>query len=154
MQFHRLKCRYRTLAKWRIIKQHSSTNCIFTQPPLHVSSFHVGHQLAVIYLNALYTTCSSPACDLVSNLYVLSFQYLNYSTPNAGLCEKPKHVDEFLKYISCTGMLLLLVKYKPQRDEQHKDKMNWVLCTYMCVCVCIQGVTGGTDQTSGVCSLC
>ena len=25
---------------------------------------------------------------------------------------------------------------------------------YICVCVYLQGVTGGTDQTSGGCSLC
>ena len=32
------------------------------------------------------------------------------------------------------------------------------MCVCACVCVyiylCIQGVTGGTDQTSGGCSLC
>jgi len=28
------------------------------------------------------------------------------------------------------------------------------VCVCVCVCVCIQGVTGGTDQTSGGCSLC
>jgi len=27
-------------------------------------------------------------------------------------------------------------------------------CMYVCMYVCIQGVTGGTDQTSGGCSLC
>ena len=26
-------------------------------------------------------------------------------------------------------------------------------CMYVCTYVCIQGVTGGTDQTSGECSL-
>jgi len=28
------------------------------------------------------------------------------------------------------------------------------MCVCVCVCVYIQGVTGGTDQTSGGCSLC
>ena len=28
------------------------------------------------------------------------------------------------------------------------------LYVYECVCMYIQGVTGGTDQTSGGCSLC
>jgi hypothetical protein len=66
----------------------------------------------------------TPVYDLVCDLYVLYFQYLNYSTPDAGLWEKPKHVDGVFKYINFTEMLLLLFKYKTQRNEEYTDKMN------------------------------
>jgi hypothetical protein len=34
--------------------------------------------------------------------------------------------------------------------EQDDDALSHIVC----VCVYMQGVTGGTDQTSGGCSLC
>ena len=36
-----------------------------------------------------------------------------------------------------------------------KSNVSFVcVCVCVCACVYIQGVTGGTDQTSGECSLC
>jgi len=99
--------------------RHTAVQCTTCSSPVYSMQKSSTQHAAV-----QHTACSSLIYDLVCNLYVLYFQYLNYSRHNAGLCEKPKHVDEFFKYISCNGMLLLLFKYKTQRDEQHTGKMN------------------------------
>ena len=64
--------------------------------------------------------------------------------------------------VACnSGSLYYLVSQTAQYRLRHLLSLFVCVCVcvyiyiyiYICVCVCIQGVTGGTDQTSGECSL-
>jgi len=109
--------------------QHSSTQPAAVQDTTCSSPVHNLQHSSIQPAAVRYTPCSSP-------VYVLYFQYLNYCTPNSALCEQTKHVEEFFKYVSCTGILLLLFKYKTQRVNNVKIK--WAEhCVHTCVCVCV-----------------
>jgi len=52
------------------------------------------------------------------------------------------------------NLYLLYVFYRKGTKENAKETLHTYIRTYIHTYVHIQGVTGGTDQTSGGCSLC
>ena len=138
---------------------------------------HTSHSAGVDHLNNIWWVVPSPQSTKGSDSKITKKQSTNYRTPlkiyHQNIRGLRYKTNELLSHIhSDLPQLLCFTEHHMRLEELQQVSMNEYklaanfcrtayakggVCMYVHKCVKfvnIQGVTGGTDQTSGGCSLC
>jgi len=137
-------------------------------PPVYVRICGYGQIYLFVYTTLIYACL----CEWVSELshaqlscelHAEAWETVEHQAYNMTVCvvcevwtEAEKTAQSIAQQPDGSSLMRLMCVWSrnKERDQAACCMMGMWVCIYIYVCVYIQGVTGGTDQTSGECSLC